>query len=296
MFQFLNKKTNNEVDFTQEKSGKVLSILNQKGGVGKTTMAFNLARALSEAGQKVLCLDMDPQSNMTLLFDVDPEAIKVNIHQMLINSIKELRPLHKPVLLADAIQSFNDPKMPDLLASGQELSGFELTVAGINSPRQLVLKKLLKNSGLLDMYDVVVVDGPPTLGLLMVNILCASDGVIVPFQADQFSQMGLKHFHQVIEDVEDMGITNGPKILGYIPNMFDNRRKNTGEEFDKILETLKANNADAPRMFRPFANKVQLVKSSAQKKSVFDFGTQDFRELQEQFADMAGHIQQEFNS
>jgi chromosome partitioning protein len=294
MFKIFPKKTESTetIAHTISQNGRVISVLNQKGGVGKTTMAFNLARALKESGKKVLMIDMDPQANLTLLCNVSEEKIQATIFQALVNSIKELKPLHRPTLLSEVIIK-GEGNMPDLIASSQDLSGFELTVAGITFPRQLILKNYMTKSQIMDLYDAVVIDGPPTLGLLMVNILCASQGVVVPFQADQFSELGLENFHQVLEDIEDMGITEVPKILGYVPNMFDQRRKQSLVDLDKIKSKLAQQYNSEPHIFEPFANKVQLVKSSSQKKSVFDFATVEFKDLQKQFLDIAHHIGQE---
>lgn len=283
MIKFFNKFQNN----SEEPKGKVISLLNQKGGVGKTTMAFNAAHALAEKGNKVLCIDMDPQANLSLLFGIDSSDLTYSIHNLLINSVRELKALHTPVLFTDVlIKSESHPNL-DLLPSSQDLSGFELTVAGIAAPRQMILRKFIEKNQLNVDYDYIVIDGPPTLGLLVVNILCASDGVLVPFQPDQFSRKGLGHFHQIVEDIEDMGITTVPKIIGYIPNLVDARRKQAGEDFIKIREDLNLGEA---KIFEPFSNKVQLVKSSAAKKSVFDFKSKEYVELQEQFSSIADAI------
>lgn len=269
--------------------GRAIALMNQKGGVGKTTMAFNLAHALAHQGKKVLCIDLDPQFNFTTLFGIDPTD-RPNVFQLLINSVKELKPLHTSTLLSEVIikHVVDEDISIDVIPAGQELSGFELTVAGINSPRQLVLKKMLEKNQLRDYYDFIVIDGPPTLGLIVVNILSAVDGVLYPFIADSFSQQGLKNIQQVLEDIEEMGITTTPKNLGYIPNLFDGRRKQVNEDFEKISKELTEG-----RVFEPFSNKVQLVKSQAQRKSVFDFHSVEFKDLQTQFTYMAETIQKE---
>ena len=204
-----------------EPEGRVLSLMNQKGGVGKTSMAFNMAHALAHKGHKVLCIDMDPQFNFSTLFGVEVHEDLPNIFHLLVNSIRELRALHTDHLLSDVIiKKESKGAQIDLIPSGQALSGFELTVAGISAPRQLILKKFIDKNQLLHMYDYIVIDGPPTLGLLVVNILCASDGVMYPFIPDNFSQQGLRNIQQVVEDIEDMGIVRTPKNLGFIPNLF----------------------------------------------------------------------------
>jgi chromosome partitioning protein len=268
--------------------GKVIALMNQKGGVGKTTMAFNLAHAFAHEGKKVLCLDMDPQGNFTSLFNVDrPER---HIHHLLVNSVKELKALHTPTLISEVLirtEQEGDARI-DLLPSGQELSGFELTVAGINAPRQLILKRFIEKYELRSQYDVIVIDGPPTLGLLVVNILCAVDGVLYPFVPDRFSEQGLKNIQQVVSDIAEMEITSVPKNLGYIPNLFDVRRKQATEDLAQIKQTL-----GEATVYEPFTNKVQFGKSLAQRKSVFQYKSSEYKDLQRQFTAMTESVNKE---
>ncbi|WP_290730364.1 ParA family protein [Halobacteriovorax sp. JY17] len=261
--------------------GKVISFLNQKGGVGKTTMAFNTAHALAQNGSSVLCIDMDPQANLSYLFEIETkEQGLTSIFQLLVNSVRELAPLHRPSLWTDCV--CKSGKI-DILPAGQDLSGFELTVAGISSPRQLILKKFIEMNALKTVYDYIVIDGPPTLGLLVVNILCASDGALVPFRPDEFSYKGLSHFYEVLEDINDMEISNIPDVLAHIPNLMDSRRKQEGEDLEMISKSL----GEDAVVVEPFLNKAQLVKSQSMKKSVFDFNSKEFLPLQNQFSEMA---------
>ncbi|MAZ47096.1 MAG: hypothetical protein CME65_00945 [Halobacteriovoraceae bacterium] len=280
MFKLFSNQ--NENSPSQPKRGRVVSLMNQKGGVGKTTMAYNLLHALHAEGHKVLGIDMDPQFNFSLLFGIqNPQK---SIHHLLVNSIRELRALHSDALLSEVIVT--NERGIDMIPAGQELSGFELTVAGINAPRQLILKKFIEKNNLLDHYDYIVIDGPPTLGLLVVNILCACDGVLFPFIPDAFSEQGLQNIHDVLMDIEDMGIVQSPKILGYIPNLFEGRRKKSREDF----ESIKNRFSDA-HIFEPFNNRAHLAKSVASRKSVFDYEAQDFRQLQGQFRDMVESVE-----
>jgi len=267
---------------------RTIALLNQKGGVGKTTMAYNLAHALNQKGHKVLCIDMDPQFNFSTLFGFQESEDRATIFQLLINSIKELRPLHSEALLSEVIMKTD--KGIDLIPAGQDLSGFELSVAGISSPRQLILKRFIEKNNLNEKYDYILIDGPPTLGLIVVNILCASSGVLFPFIPDAFSEQGLKNIQNVLGDIDDMGITQTPKVLGYIPNLFEARRKQAKSDFCEI----QAQFSDA-HVFEPFVNRANFAKSIASRKSVFDYGAKDFKELQDQFMAMTNIIEGQLN-
>ena len=262
MFSFLKPNLT-----THKDQGKVIALMNQKGGVGKTTMAFNLAHAFAHQGKKVLCLDMDPQGNFTSLFNV--EIPDKHMHHLLINSVKELKALHTSVLISDLIMKTEQEEGVhiDLLPAGQELSGFELTVAGINAPRQLILKKFIEKYELRSQYDV---------------------SVIVP---DRFSEQGLKNILQVVSDIAEMEITSTPKNLGYIPNLFDVRRKQAGSDLAHIKETL-----GEAFVYEAFTNKVQFGKSLAQRKSVFQYKSNEYKDLQRQFTVMTETVQKELLS
>lgn len=263
---------------------KVISFLNQKGGVGKTTMCFNTAHAMAKKGFKVLCLDFDPQANLSLLFGVETSN---HIHQLLVNSVRELKALHTSLLVSDVIVKTNSGV--DLLPSGQELSGFELTMAAINGPRQLILNRFMEKSGLLDMYDFIFIDCPPTLGLIVVNAICSSQGVIVPFKPDDFSKKGLEHFYQMLSDIEDMGIVKAPEVLVHIPNLMDTRRKQEEADLHEI-ENLIESNFGAKKLINPFFNKAQIVKAQASGKSVFDYKSNEFSDVHNKFNEIADII------
>lgn len=275
---FLDRFTPKSVE-AMPNDKKVVAFINQKGGVGKTTMAFNCAHALAKRGKRVLSIDLDPQANLSLLFGVEAEKEeRFHIHHLMVNSVRELKALHVPAMLQDVLVEGE----VDLLPAGQELSGFELTVAGVNFPRQLILKKFLEKNALLERYDYIVVDCPPTLGLLVVNCLCAANGVIVPFRPDEFSRKGLNHLNEVLADIDDMGVVVAPEVLAHVPNLVDNRRKQEEDDLARIASDVGAKNVMAP-----FFNRAQLVKSQAARKSVYDFNAKEFLPLQQQFNAMA---------
>lgn len=269
-------------------SGKVIALMNQKGGVGKTTMAFNLAHALAKRGHKVLCLDMDPQGNFTSLFSKKNFEEK-NIFHLMVNSIRELKAIHTPVMFSEVLVKVSDDL--HLIPSGQMLSGFELTVAAINGARQLILKRFLEKNDLKNSYDYILIDGPPTLGLLVVNILCATDGVLLPFIPDSFSEQGLKNIHQVIEDIEDMGISSVPKVLGYIPNLFEARRKQAKNQFEHLQKEL-----GGAEVFAPFSNRAPMARAMSVNKSVFDYEANEYKEIQGQFLTMAHSLEKQLEN
>jgi len=266
---------------------KIISFINQKGGVGKTTMCFNTAFALANKKKKVLAIDLDPQANLSLLFQAQNQT---NLHHLLINSIKELKMLHVPAMISDILHFSKGDALVDLIPGGQELSGFDLTVAGINSPRQLVLKKFIELHALKDRYDYILIDCPPTLGLLVINALCASDGVVIPFKADDFSLKGLDHFYQVLSDIKEMGIVKEPEVIVHIPNLVDLRRKQEQDDLEKIMNAVNLEMGEG-KVASAFPNKAGLVKSLSQRKSVFDFKGQDFNELRDQFCQVAEKIE-----
>lgn len=263
--------------------GSVISFINQKGGVGKTTMSFNVAHALAHQGKKVLCIDLDPQGNLSMLFNAESDY---NIHHLMVNSVKELKVLHAPILVSEIIKKGE----VDLIAGGQELSGFDLTVASINTPRQLILKKFLDQNGLKSRYDYIIIDCPPTLGLLVINALCASDGVIVPFRPDDFSSKGLDHFYSVLDDVDEMGIVTVPEIILHVPNLVDLRRKQETEDLNKIVNKIEES-MGKEKVSSIFMNKTPLVKSLSERKSVFEFKNKEFKDLQDEFLNIAKKIE-----
>ena len=179
----------------------------------------------------------------------------------------------------------------DLLPAGQELSGLELTVAGINAARPLILKRFIEKSALKEYYDFIIIDGPPTLGLLVVNILCAADGVLVPFRPDNFSKKGLSHFYDVLDDIEDAGIAQIPDVLAHIPNLVENRRKQDQSDLEDITKDLK-DLGDNIYISEPFLNRSLIGKAQGRKKSIFDYSSKDYYHLQQQFLRIADLIEE----
>jgi chromosome partitioning protein len=186
---------------------EIISIANQKGGVGKTTTAVNLAASLADRGKKVLLIDADPQSNATTHFGFGRNDYEFNIYHVLIGSKKV-----SEVVLKTAVEHL------DLVPSNIGLIGIEKEFyATRNAQRELILKRALE--AVRDRYDFILIDSPPALGPITINILGASDSVIIPIQCEFFALEGVA---QLLNTVKLLRSTINPKlkIRGFLPTMY----------------------------------------------------------------------------
>jgi chromosome partitioning protein len=192
---------------------KIISVINQKGGVGKTTTVVNLATALSELGKKILVIDLDPQGNATTGLGLSNNETEKNIYKIIIGQ--------------------NDPKYCiqtscvknlDIIASNVNLSGLEVETA--NDPkRAFLLKEMLeKNKDLFSKYENIFIDCPPSLSLLTVMSLVVADELLVPLQTEFFALEGIS---QLVKTIERIKISLNPSlnIRGILLTMFDKRNK-----------------------------------------------------------------------
>ncbi len=194
-------------------SGSTIAVINQKGGVGKTTTVINLAASLSILGQSNLIIDLDPQGNATTGLGKSNSNDKNNIYNLLIKKIK----------LHDAIQS-TEIKNLDLVGSNVNLSGLEVETAN-DANRAFVLKELLmEEKSLLSKYDNIFIDCPPSLSLLTIMALVASDELLVPLQTEFFALEGIT---QLVKTIDRIKINLNPqlKVKGILLTMFDKRNK-----------------------------------------------------------------------
>ncbi len=195
-----------------------LSVINQKGGVGKTTTVINLAASLSILGQNNLVIDLDPQGNATTGLGMSNNNEEKNIYNLLIKKIN----------IKETIQRTKIKNL-DLIGSHVNLSGLEVETAN-DSNRAFVLKELLSNEkdGLLDKYDNIFIDCPPSLSLLTIMALVASDELLVPLQTEFFALEGITQLVKTIDRIKE-NLNPKLKIRGILLTMFDKRNKLSSE-------------------------------------------------------------------
>ena len=186
--------------------GKIIAVVNQKGGVGKTTSAVNLTAALHDLGLKVLLCDFDPQANATSGMGLDKRKIKYSVYDVTINGV-------------EVEKAICHTKFGDVLPSAADLAG--ATVELITAPdRERVLEKAL--APVKDLYDLIFIDCPPSLEMLTLNGLCAADGILVPVQCEYYALEGLSDLMSTLRMVKRK-MNPRLEIFGVVLTMFDGR-------------------------------------------------------------------------
>ena len=186
--------------------GMIIAVVNQKGGVGKTTTAVNLTAALAEAGKKVLLCDFDPQANATSGLGVDKKKIKKSVYDVIIDD-------------APVQEVITPTKFGDVLPSGADLAGAAVELLSIPEPN-FRLKKALQS--ICDQYDVILIDCPPSLELLTINALAAANQILVPVQCEYYALEGLADLMTTLRLIKKR-INPELDIFGVILTMFDGR-------------------------------------------------------------------------
>jgi len=234
--------------------GKVIAVVNQKGGVGKTTTAVNLSAALAINGKRVLLIDLDPQSNATVGVGINRGFLEHNGYDVLIGDAKT----------SDAIVETSIKNL-DILPSTIDLAGLELSLAGLKDREFQLYNKLLP---IMDNYDYIMIDCPPSLGLVTINALCASNSTLIPVQCEFYALDGLTQLLNTIRIVQTRlrPMKRDLRIEGVLLTMLDNRNNFGFEIVNEVKKYFKEKvfNTIIPR-------NVQLQIAPSHGKSIQQF-------------------------
>jgi chromosome partitioning protein len=195
---------------------EVIALANQKGGVAKTTTTINLGVALREQGRRVLCIDLDPQGNLTMSQGMNPDAIERSMFDVLVHRMP--------------IESVIEEREVDIAVASIDLAGAELALSS-QIGRERALQKALEP--VKSRYDYILIDTPPSLGLLTINAFVCATGVIVPVQTEYLSLRGLAQLENTLQMVRE-NLNPSVTIMGILPTMYDKRLTHS-READEIL-------------------------------------------------------------
>ena len=198
--------------------GRVIAFANQKGGVAKTTSTLNLAVAFAERGLDVLVVDLDPQGNLTMSQGLNPDTIERSMFDVLVHRLP----------ITEVIQR----REIDVAVSSIDLAGAELALSSMIGRERALDKALLP---VREKYDYILIDTPPSLGLLTINAFVASDGVIVPVQCEYLSLRGLVQLENTLSMVRE-NLNPRVEIQGILPTMYDQRTLHSREAIDILQE------------------------------------------------------------
>ena len=246
---------------------KIIAFANQKGGVGKTTTAVNLTAALSEMGKRVLLCDFDPQGNATSGVGVDPRRLETTVYDLILEEEPDVR------------KAIVKTKWADVLGSNTELAGAEIDLISMPE-REYRLQRLLKEvSG---DYDYIMIDCPPSLGILTLNCLCAADAFLVPLQCEYYALEGLSQLMNTVRAVQK-GLNKGIRLEGVLLTMFDGRTNLSIQVVEEVKKHFgdKVYSTVVPRNVR-----LSEAPSHGQPITAYDRycrGAEAYQELAEEF-------------
>jgi chromosome partitioning protein len=204
--------------------GKVIAIANQKGGVGKTTTAINLCAGLAILEKKTLLIDADPQANATSGLGFDPKNIRTSIYECIVDNVPS----------SEAIQHTKTPNL-DILPAHIDLVGAEIEMINMEN-RERMMRKVVRQ--IRDDYDYVLIDCSPSLGLITVNALTASDSVLIPVQCEYFALEGLGKLLNTIKIVQTR-LNQELSIEGILLTMYDLRLRLSNQVVDEVRQHFK---------------------------------------------------------
>jgi len=230
---------------------RIISIVNQKGGVGKTTTAVNLAAYLAEAGFRVLVVDIDPQGNASTGFGIDIKTLSRGIYEVLID---EALPITEVTTMIEETLHVV-PSTPDLAGAAVELVG--------HPEREFILQKNL--AAVEQYYDFILIDNPPSLGLLTINSLVAAREVLIPVQCEYYALEGLGQLLHTIALIKE-NINPHLEILGAVMTMYDGRSKLSEAVFNELYQYFPR------KIFRSvIPRNIRLAEAPSHGKSIRDY-------------------------
>jgi len=198
---------------------KVLAFANQKGGVAKTTSTLNIGVALRELHRRVLVVDMDPQGNLSMCQGINPDNLTKSVFDVLVHRMP--------------IENVIQRREVDIAPASIDLAGAELALSSAIGRERALEKALMTVRG---DYDFILIDTPPSLGLLTINALTAADGVVVPVQCEYLSLRGLAQLERTLEMIRE-NLNPGVRIMGILPTMFDARTIHGREAIEILKES-----------------------------------------------------------
>jgi chromosome partitioning protein len=249
--------------------GQVIALANQKGGVAKTTTTLNLAVAFKEQGFNVLGVDLDPQGNLTMSQGMDPDSVERSMFDVLVHGLPIDEVIHRTEI--------------DLAVSSIDLAGAELALSSMIGRERALQKGLLPARS---RYDYIMIDTPPSLGLLTINALTAADAVIVPVQCEYLSLRGLVQLESTLSMIRE-NLNPTVEIRGILPTMYDGRTLHSRE----AVEMLKENFGDLVFDTR-IRKTVRYAEAPVQGSSVLKYdptgsAAEAYRELAKEVLDGA---------
>src|SRR6476620_9092238 len=228
---FAHGRANTALDMeTEHSKPKVIAFANQKGGVAKTTTTLNLAVAFAESGYRVLCVDMDPQGNLTMSQGIDPDNLEMSMYDVLVHDT----PIREVIRKREV----------DIACASIDLAGAEIAMS-TKIGRERSLQKAFRP--IAEDYDFICIDTPPSLGLLTINALTAADKVIVPVQCEYLSMRGLIQLQNTLSMIRE-NLNPDVDIEGILPTLMDSRTVHAKE----AIEILEENFGD-----RVFASRIK---------------------------------------